>query len=86
MQRLAVEERESTAVLDGTLPANDQRQDYIRAVLRVEADGRRMVSPHAAQDSSMQRIMQSSQALIVRPPYAPAAVSGTSVSVLLLDF
>jgi molybdopterin molybdotransferase len=86
LQALTPNESESVAVLEGRLPANDARQDYIRAVLEVAPDGRRTVKPHAAQDSSMQRIMQSSQALIVRPPGAPEAVSGTSVSVLILDF
>jgi molybdopterin molybdotransferase len=77
---------EHTAVLDGVLPANDHRQDYMRATLVVGPDGRRIVSPFAAQDSSMQRTFQSSQALIIRPPYAPEAQNGDSVSVLLLDF
>jgi molybdopterin molybdotransferase len=86
MQGLAVEEMESTAVLIGDLPENDQRQDYIRATLEVASDGRRTVRPFAAQDSSMQRIMQSSQVLIVRAPHAAEAHSADSVSVLLLDF
>jgi molybdopterin molybdotransferase len=77
---------EHTAILDGTLPANDHRQDYMRATLVVGPDGRRTVSPFSAQDSSMQRILQSSQALIIRPPNAPEAGKGDSVSVLLLDF
>jgi molybdopterin molybdotransferase len=79
-------EAEHTAVLDGLLPANDHRQDYMRATLVVGPDGRRIVSPFAAQDSSMQRTFQSSQALIIRPPNAPEAQKGDSVSVLLLDF
>jgi molybdopterin molybdotransferase len=77
---------ETTAILDGALPENDHRQDYMRASMTIAADGRRTVSPFQAQDSSMQRILQSSQALIVRPAHAPAAHPGDSVSVLLLDF
>ena len=78
--------QEQTAILDGNLPANDSRQDYMRATLVVAADGCRTVSPFSAQDSSMQRTLQSSQALIIRPPNAPEVRNGDSVSVLLLDF
>ncbi len=77
---------ETTAVLDGNLPANDHRQDYMRATMTVAPNGKRTVSAFTAQDSSMQRTLQSSQALIVRPPNAPEARTGDSVSVLLLDF
>jgi molybdopterin molybdotransferase len=77
---------DQTAFLDGALPANDPRQDYLRATLVVSADGRRTVSPFSAQDSSMQRTLQLSRALIIRPPNAPEARNGDSVSVLLLDF
>jgi molybdopterin molybdotransferase len=86
MSGLAADDPVTTAVLDGTLSGNDERQDYVRASLAVHPDGRRVVAPFAAQDSSMQRVMQSSQALIVRPPLAPAAASGDTVQVLLMDF
>jgi molybdopterin molybdotransferase len=79
-------EQETTAILDGHLQANDHRQDYMRATLTIAPDGQRRVEPFAAQDSSMQRTLQSSQALIIRSPHAPAAQTGDSVSVLLLDF
>ena len=77
---------ETTAILEGALRENDQRQDYLRATLKIAPDGRRTVSPFSAQDSSMQRTLQLSQAFIVRPAHAPPASSGDSVSVLLLDF
>ncbi len=86
MTGLPVQNETTTAILDGHLEANDSRQDYMRATLKIAPDGRRIVSPFAAQDSSMQRTLQSSQALIVRPPHAPAAHSGTEIPVLLLDF
>jgi molybdopterin molybdotransferase len=86
MMGLPTRDTPMTAILNGTLPANDQRQDYMRATLSIGADGRRTVLPFSAQDSSMQRTLQSSQALIVRPPHAAAAANGDSVSVLLLDF
>ncbi len=58
----------------------------MRATLKTAADGRRTVSPFVAQDSSMQRTLQSSQALIIRPPGAKAAQNGDHLPVLLLDF
>jgi molybdopterin molybdotransferase len=83
---LSGETVDTLAILDGSLPANDHRQDYMRATLSIAPDGRRSVKPFAAQDSSMQRTLQSSQALIIRPPNAANAENGDSVSVLLLDF
>jgi molybdopterin molybdotransferase len=76
----------TTAILNGSLPANDKRQDYMRATLSIASNGRRTVSPFAAQDSSMQRILQSSNALIIRPPDAPAAQNGDEIPILILDF
>jgi molybdopterin molybdotransferase len=83
---LPAETMVQTAVLDGHLTENDQRQDYVRAILEVAADGRRTATPFPAQDSSMQRALQSSQALIIRQPHAPEAKSGDAVSILILDF
>ncbi len=83
---LPFEDMVQLAVLDGDLPENDNRQDYMRATLSVAPDGRRIVRPFVLQDSSMQRTLQSSQALIVRAPLAPAAQSGDQVSVMVLDF
>jgi molybdopterin molybdotransferase len=83
---LPTQEPATMAVLRGTLPANDQRQDYMRAILHTAVDGRRTVTPFATQDSSMQRTLQSSQALIIRPPGAILAQDGDTVPVLLLDF
>jgi molybdopterin molybdotransferase len=75
-----------TARLVGTLPANDQRQDYVRATLEQLPDGTRLAMPFASQDSSMQRTLQLSQGLIIRAADAPAAADGTQIDVLLLDF
>jgi molybdopterin molybdotransferase len=81
-----VEQPEATAILEVDLPANDERQDYVRATLKALPDGRRTVKPAAIQDSSMQRTLRDAQALIVRPPLAPAAKAGDVVPLLLLDF
>jgi molybdopterin molybdotransferase len=74
------------ARLTAPLPANDQRQDYLRASVTAEEDGRLLVTPMPKQDSSLQRALREAGALIVRPPFAEAAAAGESVSVLLLDF
>ncbi|MGL4313362.1 MAG: molybdopterin molybdotransferase MoeA [Sphingomonas sp.] len=65
------------ASLAEPLPANDGRQDYLRA--RV-ADGR--VSVAAVQDSSMLRALAAANCLVVRPPHAPAAAAGDQVAIL----
>jgi molybdopterin molybdotransferase len=74
------------ARLTAPLPANDLRQDYLRARLERESTGRYLVSPADRQDSSMQRIMAAASGLIIRPPFAKAARKGSVVDVLPIDF
>ncbi len=63
------------ALLAADLPANDAREDYLRA--RIEgADPLPRVAPVERQDSSMLRLLAESSALIVRPAHAPAASAG----------
>ncbi len=76
--------RLTSARLAAPLPANDRRQDYVRARLSAEPDGSLMAHPFARQDSSMTKIFAQSDALIVRPPLAPAAAVGDPCSVLKL--
>ena len=68
------------------LPANDERQDYLRATLRYEENGLRVVSVFSKQDSSMQRNLRNADCLILRPPLAPEVAKGALVPVILLDF
>ncbi len=75
-----------TARLGAALPANDNRQDYLRATLEFAADGSRIASPFSKQDSSMQRTLRNADCLIIREPNAPEAHTGSLVSVLMLDF
>jgi molybdopterin molybdotransferase len=67
------------------LPANDQRQDYLRATLTRAADGALEARPFSRQDSSMMSALAQSDCLIVRQPRAPAAAAGDSVEVILLE-
>ncbi|MGQ7794346.1 molybdopterin molybdotransferase MoeA [Faunimonas sp. B44] len=72
------------AILGATMKANDRRQDYVRA--RLEPSGGRLVAvPFPRQDSSMLATLAAADALIVRPPFAPAAAAGDAVAILRLD-
>ncbi len=72
------------AKLAAPLPANDRRQDYVRARLSREPDGSLMAHPFARQDSSMTKVFAQSDGLIVRPPQTPAAAPGEPCIVLKL--
>ena len=61
------------AQLDAPLPANDVREEFLRAVMAGEANGPR-VRALADQASSLQHVLAQADALIVRPPYAPPAL------------
>jgi molybdopterin molybdotransferase len=76
----------ATAQLGSDLPENDNRQDYVRATLSVAADGSRTATPYSLQDSSMQRALRNAQCLIIRKPFAPAAKTGETAEILILDF
>jgi molybdopterin molybdotransferase len=76
--------RMATARLRSALPANDKRQDYVRARLLAEPSGIPFVESFGKQDSSMMRIFAQSDCLIVRPPHAPAVKAGDLVPVMLL--
>ncbi|MEI9884996.1 MAG: gephyrin-like molybdotransferase Glp [Rhizomicrobium sp.] len=74
----------ATAKLAVAMKANDVRQDYVRAKTELR-DGERFVTPFTVQDSSMVSTLARADALIVRPPHAPAAQAGETVSILLLE-
>jgi molybdopterin molybdotransferase len=71
------------ALLGAPMPANDLRQDYIRAAIRDDA-GALVATPFDVQDSSMLRRMAEAGGLIVREPFAPAAQAGDACRVLML--
>jgi molybdopterin molybdotransferase len=73
------------AVLGAALGANDARADHLRAALAVRADGTLVATAFARQDSGMLRVLTRADALILRPPHAPAAPAGASVPVIRLD-
>lgn len=74
----------ASAILNHDLPENDHRQEYLRARLAVRDDGLETVSSAGAQDSSLLGNLAAANALIVRPPHAPAAKAGERCQVLRL--
>jgi molybdopterin molybdotransferase len=72
------------ARLARSLRSNDARRDFVRARF-VRLGNELLVDPLPAQDSSMQRALAQADALIVRPPNAPAAATGEFVEVLQLE-
>jgi molybdopterin molybdotransferase len=73
------------ATLGVDLPANDHRQDYLRARIERRPDGRLVATPHDRQDSSMQAVLVGSDGLLVRAADAPAAKAGSPCQVLIFD-
>ena len=71
-----------TARLATPLPANDQRQDYLRARLSHDGDDLPLITPFDRQDSSMISVLSRSDALLVRPPFDPARAIGDLVTAL----
>ncbi|WP_316228432.1 gephyrin-like molybdotransferase Glp [Bradyrhizobium sp. SZCCHNR1039] len=73
-----------TALLGRDLAANDVREDYLRARLEVRADGALVATPVTHQDSSLLGNLALSQALVIRPAFAPAASAGSVCEILRL--
>jgi molybdopterin molybdotransferase len=85
LQRRSAPQEGVAAVLDGALGANGGNAAYWRAAVRMGADGRLTVRPFTDQDTSLVGVFAASNALIHRPPGAPAAAAGEIVETLLLD-
>jgi molybdopterin molybdotransferase len=75
---------QETAVLGRDLGANDVREDYLRARLEVRADGALVATPVDQQDSSLLANLSVAKALVIRPPFAPAAAAGSPCAILRL--
>ncbi|MGQ0677408.1 MAG: molybdopterin molybdotransferase MoeA [Rhodospirillales bacterium] len=71
-----------TALLAKPLPANDRRQDYLRATLSRRRDGALVAAPFAKQDSSMLATLAHADCLVVRAPLAPPARAGERVEIV----
>ena len=82
--RSQVHHRRETAVLGRDVGANDQREDYLRARLEAREDGELIVTPVNHQDSSLLGNLAAAQALLIRPPFAQAALAGAVCEILKL--
>jgi molybdopterin molybdotransferase len=72
------------AILGCNLPANDEREDYLRSRLET-ADGALVATPLAAQDSSMMSALAAAQCLVIRAPHAEAAQAGAPCTILRMS-
>lgn len=73
-----------SARLIGSLEANGERQNYLRAKGEWR-DGILWTRPFPQQDSSLLRDFSTADMLIMRPPRAPAIQEGAAVQILALD-
>ena len=73
------------ARLGGDLRANDRRADFLRGRLSRDADGALVATAFPRQDSALVKLLAEADALILRPPHAPAAEAGAMVEVIRLD-
>ncbi|MEH2570235.1 molybdopterin molybdotransferase MoeA [Bradyrhizobium sp. AZCC 2289] len=82
--RASVHHTREAALLGRDLAANDQREDYLRARLEERADGALIATPVTHQDSSLLGNLAAARALVIRPPFAPAAGAGAPCELLRL--
>ena len=73
------------ALFGADVGANDLRQDYLRAALTRNDAGALVATPFPSQDSSLVKFLAHAQALVIRPPHAPAAKSGEACRVIRLE-
>jgi molybdopterin molybdotransferase len=81
--RSDLEHRPEAARLGSDLPANDERADYLRAVLTPGPDGP-IATPLPSQDSSLMAPLAKASCLLIREPNAPAAAAGSPCVILKL--
>jgi molybdopterin molybdotransferase len=72
------------ATLGSDLPENDERADYLRALLKDGPDGP-VATPFPTQDSSMMAPLAQAGCLVIRQPHASAAKAGSRCEMVRLD-
>ncbi|WP_022721655.1 gephyrin-like molybdotransferase Glp [Rhodopseudomonas sp. B29] len=72
------------ARLGRAVSANDHREDYLRATLSLDDTGSLIATTVDKQDSSLLARLSAAQALLIRPPLAPAAEAGAPCLILKL--
>jgi molybdopterin molybdotransferase len=73
-----------SARIAAPLPASGTREEYLRAVLTIDASGVAKVTAAENQDSSLLSPFLTANALIKRPPNSPAVAAGGLVDVVML--
>ena len=81
--RATIEHIPERALLGRELPANDERADYLRAILTAGPDGP-VATPVPVQDSSLMAPLARAGCLVIREPRAPAAPAGSPCVILKL--
>ena len=81
--RQDVERVPETARLGCDLPANDERADYLRAML-APGPGGPIATPLPSQDSSLMAPLAKADCLLICEPRAPAAAAGSDCVILKL--
>lgn len=71
------------AVLAADVPANDVRQDYVRATA-IRRNGIAQIAPLPIQDSAMLSTLAEADCLLIRPPKAPAGHAGDPCRIIPL--
>jgi molybdopterin molybdotransferase len=82
--RTDIDLRVTNGVLGRDLPANDEREEYMRATL-ARRGGTWVATPFPQQDSSMLVPLAAADCLIIRPAFAPAAPAGTPCEFVKLE-
>ncbi len=78
--------RTARARLGAALPENDKRFYFLRAWFEASGGGGEpVVLPFPVQDSSMLKTLARADALVLRPPHAPAAAEGDVVETIPLS-
>ncbi len=81
-QKAGLDEQEFTAICGMDLKQNDRRQDYLRASLVSGSDRTLTATPFEKQDSSMLRLLQQADCLVIRAPHAEPLAKGDPVRCL----
>lgn len=82
--RTVIDHHFETATLGHDLPANDKRQDYLRARITTDDTGVSTAFTVGHQDSSLVAYLSSANALVIRPPFAEPASKGSLCTILKL--
>jgi len=72
------------AVLGCDLPENDERAEYMRAILTTSEDGQRIATPFKKQDSSMLANLVRAQCLVYRAVKARPVKTGEACEIVLI--